>query len=273
MQSNHHPIAAADPPNPFAGPSDRRQSDFHTTTLELELARARERIIELTCERDDLCRDITRLTELAWTDELTGLGNRRRFGEALETAFALMSERDVPLSLIILDIDRFKAYNDAFGHTAGDRVLCLFAQQLLETCRGDDVVARYGGEEFAVLLPAAGLEVALACAERQRAAIASFDWPHRQVTASFGVATLGRSALDPSELVEQADSALYRSKRRGRNRVTCHEDKYEHERVSEAFTPDGIRRRHTHAALHGPSESPEGTDRPARSDVSGGISS
>jgi two-component system chemotaxis response regulator CheY len=172
---------------------------------------------------DQLARQNALLTELASTDELTGVKNRRRFREDLELLFAQADRQGSPLSLILLDIDHFKRYNDAFGHPAGDRVLQQVGATLRSNLRGHDVVARYGGEEFVVLLPATVADAALEVAERLRAAIAGHDWPHRAVTASFGVATSGPGTPVAAALVDQADRALYLAKEAGRNRTSHHE--------------------------------------------------
>ena len=110
---------------------------------------------------EQLARQNALLVELATTDELTGVKNRRRFREDLELLFGQADAPGVPLSLIMLDIDEFKAYNDAFGHPAGDGVLQQIGATLRSCLRGHDVVARYGGEEFVVLLPATGADEAL----------------------------------------------------------------------------------------------------------------
>jgi len=185
-----------------------------------ELSEALKTIDELTLAEKDLSGTVRRLTELASTDVLTGLSNRRRFTEALEANFALATRQDSSLSLVIIDVDNFKFYNDTFGHSAGDLVLSVVAKHLTSICRSFDVVARYGGEEFAILLPATDAAQAMDCAERHRAAIASYPWPLRQITASFGVSTLVRSTGNAEVLVEEADCALYQSKRNGRNCVT-----------------------------------------------------
>ncbi len=125
---------------------------------------------------DQLERQNARLAELASTDELTGVKNRRRFREDLELLFAQARRQGTPLSLILLDIDHFKEYNDSFGHPAGDEVLKAFGATLRETVRGHDVVARYGGEEFVVLLPATAADEAVDVAERLRSAIAGRGW-------------------------------------------------------------------------------------------------
>jgi diguanylate cyclase (GGDEF)-like protein len=182
--------------------------------LRLEIA---DRILAV---HDQLARQNSRLVELATTDELTGVKNRRRFGEDLELFFAHAFRQGAPLSLVMLDIDHFKSYNDSFGHPAGDEVLRTVGSILRASVRKHDVVARYGGEEFAVLLPGSGPSETLEVAERLRAAIADRNWPHRKVTASLGVATMTPGLLDAAALVDQADRALYQSKLAGRDRVT-----------------------------------------------------
>ncbi len=175
------------------------------------------------------------LAELAATDPLTGLSNRRRFDEALRMHASLASRRGWPLSLVMLDVDHFKAYNDAFGHPAGDGVLRGIARLLRMGARAHDVLARYGGEEFAALLPATDTPAVRAFAERLRVAIESADWALCPITGSFGVATLTPISPDASSLVQQADMALYRSKRQGRNRVTLFDES--------TFAPCGVTRR------------------------------
>jgi len=171
---------------------------------------------------EKLARQNDRLAELAMTDELTGVKNRRRFREDLDLLYAQADRQRSPLSLVMLDIDHFKEYNDAFGHPAGDWVLHEVGSKLRTIVRGHDVVARYGGEEFVVLLPATDADAALDVAERIRSAIANHPWPHRKVTASLGVATCDSDLPAAATLVDHADSALYRSKQAGRDRVTRH---------------------------------------------------
>ena len=192
--------------------------------LTQELAKARERIGELTRSQVDLTGTVARLTELASTDVMTGLNNRRRFDEALQANFALAMRQRSMLSVIMLDVDRFKSYNDTYGHSAGDAVLCVVSEQLLHFCSNYDVAARIGGEEFAVLLPTADESLAMILAETIRSAIETQPWEHRLVTASFGVATLGPETKEPSDLLREADRALYVSKGCGRNRVTHHRE-------------------------------------------------
>lgn len=159
------------------------------------------------------------LQELATTDPLSGLKNRRAFREKLDEEFARATRYGAPLSVLLLDVDHFKKFNDAFGHPAGDEVLKKVARLLTDNARSTDFVARYGGEEFAVILPNADREGALVQAERCRQAIADAPWEQRGVTASFGVSTLGLAHEDGSSLISEADEALYLSKKEGRNCV------------------------------------------------------
>ncbi len=160
------------------------------------------------------------LQALATTDGLTGLKNHRSFKERLEDEFQRSSRYHLPLSLLLLDVDHFKSFNDTHGHPAGDEVLKRVANLLTETTRNTDFVARYGGEEFAVLLPFTHQQAAVTLAERMRAAIEDGPWELRKITASLGVATLNADTLSAAGLLASADTALYRSKEQGRNRVT-----------------------------------------------------
>ncbi len=159
------------------------------------------------------------LAEAAVTDGLTGLKNRTYFAERLQEAFERARRGGAPLSVIMLDVDRFKQYNDAYGHQAGDEALQSIAAAIQSTTREDDVPARYGGEEFALLLPDAGAEAAAAFAERLRTRVERLEWPYRPVTVSLGVSTLSDPETMPWELVQEADRALYCAKSLGRNRV------------------------------------------------------
>ncbi len=181
--------------------------------MRLEIA---ARILEV---HETLRRQNARLADLATTDELTGVKNRRRFREDFEMQAALAAREQLPLSVVMLDVDNFKNFNDAFGHPAGDHALRSVAQTIREGVRLQDVVARYGGEEFVILLPASDLPAALETAERLRSAIEQHSGLARAVTASFGVATATVGGMDIETLVEHADQALYNAKRSGRNCV------------------------------------------------------
>ncbi len=160
------------------------------------------------------------LEALATTDGLTGLLNHRAFQERLAEEFGRADRHDAPLSLLLLDVDQFKQYNDAFGHPAGDDVLRRVADVLRRSVRDADQVARYGGEEFVVVLPQTDVAGARLIAERIRAAVATEPWPRRLVTVSVGATSLGPDAPTPAAMIARADDALYRSKREGRDRVT-----------------------------------------------------
>ena len=163
--------------------------------------------------------------ERAITDGLTGLADHRHFYEQLELEMARAERYDLPLSVLLLDIDHFKLYNDRAGHRAGDHVLRRLGAVLQAVARETDVVARYGGEEFAIVLPHTGPEEALVLAERVHAEVASETFPRGEVqpgghiSVSVGVASWPDHARTVEALVEAADQALYRAKRLGRDRV------------------------------------------------------
>lgn len=152
------------------------------------------------------------------TDAMTGLGNRRAFDLELGRRIAEARRSGRPLSLCLIDIDHFKAYNDSFGHRAGDEALAAVAAVLRTSCRAADIPARYGGEEMAVILPGTPMAGALDVAERIRRAIEQGPMPLRPVTVSVGVTTTN-GECSAELLVEAADRALYEAKDAGRNRV------------------------------------------------------
>ncbi len=162
-----------------------------------------------------------RLERLASLDGLTGVANRRGFDAALETSYAHARDTGTQLALLMIDVDHFKQFNDRHGHLAGDEALRHIAQELAGLVRENDVLARFGGEEFAVILPRTALPAALARAEAIRRhcserAAARGDG----LSVSIGVAAaVPRAGLEPRELIEIADAALYEAKRKGRDRV------------------------------------------------------
>lgn len=164
-----------------------------------------------------------RLGTLAETDPLTTLKNRRAFERTLDREFAFATRTGIPLSLIVLDIDRFKKYNDLLGHPAGDEALRIISRLLLRSVRQMDLVSRYGGEEFIIILPGTDQPGANTMAERLRRSIEDHPWPGLPVTASLGLATFVPGAAEdctsPDELFARADTALYYAKSTGRNRV------------------------------------------------------
>jgi two-component system cell cycle response regulator len=162
--------------------------------------------------------------EMAITDALTGLYNRRYMETHVGTLVDQAMSRGKPLSVLILDIDYFKSINDTHGHDAGDDVLQDFATRIRKSIRGIDLACRYGGEEFVVVMPETDMAVATMVAERLRRRIASEPFPIQkgtrmiEVTISIGIAALGPND-DAAAVIKRADQALYRAKRDGRNRV------------------------------------------------------
>ncbi len=159
-----------------------------------------------------------RLAEISMTDALTCIANRRGFNERLDAEEICARQTGRAFSLLLMDVDHFKLFNDRHGHIAGDEALFRIAQTLKANNRSYDLLARYGGEEFALILPHTRLGAAAAAAERIRGAIEAADMPWQGVTLSIGVA-----AYDPSRgtsgLIAAADKALYAAKAAGRNRV------------------------------------------------------
>ncbi len=191
--------------------------------------RVAEQLRQLAQANSQLEQANARLEELAACDGLTGLKNHRFLQDTLLSGFSFARRHRLPLSLVMLDVDHFKDYNDAFGHPAGDSVLRQVALLLQAGVRDHDIVARYGGEEFAVLLPATAQGEALVVAHRLRESVASFAWAGRPVQVSVGVSTYDPAASPPlaqapGELVDEADAALYHSKQQGRDRVTHSRD-------------------------------------------------
>ncbi|HRP98453.1 MAG TPA: GGDEF domain-containing protein [Rhodocyclaceae bacterium] len=181
--------------------------------MQFELAQLLER----------LTRQNEALEQLAITDELTALANRRHLFDELGQEIQRSRRYDTPLSVILIDIDHFKRINDTWGHSAGDAVLRESARVFRSASRETDLVARYGGEEFALLLPETALDGALTVAEGLRRRLAETHTPVSdggsvRVTISLGVATLG-AGEGAEELMQHADAALYVAKNRGRNRV------------------------------------------------------
>lgn len=166
----------------------------------------------------EMRRLVADLEMLSTTDALTGLRNRRAFDEKMLDEHQRSARSQQPYSLLLIDIDHFKSYNDEFGHQAGDDVLGEVARIMQYTVRNYDMAARYGGEEFAAILPNTGKTGAMELAERLRRAIERAEWLNRQITVSVGVATLLAGQSIPA-LIEEADRALYTAKEQGRNRV------------------------------------------------------
>jgi diguanylate cyclase len=201
-------------------------------SLVKELAEANTRatkleanFVEKTRELDTIRDSLNKSEERAKTDTLTELPNRRALEDFFRTAQITAMEKDEPLSVLMIDIDHFKKFNDDFGHGVGDQVLRLVAKVLRERVRDIDLPARYGGEEMIAVLPGADLAACSAVAERIRRAIAECHISRRStgealpgITISIGVGQfqLGESMAD---LIDRCDRALYQAKRSGRNRV------------------------------------------------------
>jgi diguanylate cyclase (GGDEF)-like protein len=170
----------------------------------------------------------SQLAILSVTDDLTGLANRRRFDKALDIEFARVRRSEAMLSLIMIDIDHFKSYNDNYGHVAGDaclqRVAALIASRVN---RAPDLAARYGGEEFAIIMPETDARGARLMAEKIRSGIVDLQIPHAfsptsdVVTVSLGVVTVETLQMEsPKDVINLADEELYRAKANGRNQVS-----------------------------------------------------
>lgn len=164
------------------------------------------------------------------TDPLTGLGNRKYFDRMIGMAVQSALASGEPLSLLLLDIDHFKSFNDSYGHLTGDQVLRLVGLSLKQTIKGQDITARYGGEEFAVVLPNTALRQALTVADHIRRAVMAKELKKKstgeilgRVTISVGVSLL-KQGDDTDAVIERADACLYAAKRNGRNRVICEVD-------------------------------------------------
>jgi len=196
--------------------------------------RAAQRIISLTeaLDREHLALEQRakelelanrKLEQLAHTDVLTGLPNRRYAVKRLQQELAESCRNNLPLSVLLLDLDHFKRINDTMGHEAGDRVLAHTAHVMTTTIRSSDTACRFGGEEFLIIAPNTGPEAARQLGERVRHALETHPPPDlrldRPITASIGIAAT-RSSNDIRELLKRADEALYTSKANGRNRVT-----------------------------------------------------
>jgi diguanylate cyclase (GGDEF)-like protein len=181
-----------------------------------------EQLVGYTGELERLNKSLRDVAEKDW---LTGLFNRRYLRRALDSEISRSMRHTRTFSLILLDVDHFKIYNDTHGHLAGDEVLRGVARILQEIGRTEHLCARYGGEEFVVLMPEANHKAALAAAERIRRAVEEYKFDEREtqpegaVTVSLGVATFPQDGPDGDALIGRADAALYHAKEKGRNCV------------------------------------------------------
>ncbi|MDH1241269.1 GGDEF domain-containing protein [Acinetobacter johnsonii] len=192
---------------------------------------ARERIIFLNIRRAKISEKIHRihtseLLHLSQNDELTKISNRRNFDEMMDTYYEQSRQDETPLSILFIDVDFFKKYNDCYGHQKGDDVISSIAKSIKNAIRHMDFVARYGGEEFVVLLPETDAHGAYAVASNIYRAIERLEIPHQMsevspfVTISLGITVFkGEVDLSKVELLGIADQALYRAKQLGRNQI------------------------------------------------------
>lgn len=190
--------------------------------LSIDLTQEIQQEKDLSAYQQELEQANSRLHELATTDSLTGLPNRRAFEDRLTMDFASARRTQRPLSVMLLDVDNFKQHNDRFGHDAGDDTLRHFATLLRLAARSHDLVARYGGEEFIILLPDATESQASEIAERILKLLHAYTWPLEPVTASVGIACLAPTTPTETHIVTLADEALYVAKRSGKDRAIAY---------------------------------------------------
>lgn len=204
---------------------ERKDRDLESSMEDLERIKRLYKDIgtELNTTSEKLRRAKDKLELLAITDGLTEVFNHRYFMEQIHESFANARDQMIPLSLLMIDIDHFKTFNDDHGHMTGDFVLREIASILKSSCRKNDLVARYGGEEFAIILPGVNPHEAAKMAERIRSVVENHhlsDGGHTQrVTVSIGIAASGPHIATVNDLISAADRALYRAKAGGRNRV------------------------------------------------------
>jgi len=200
------------------------------TDHDIRLAIAISHQAALTIQRARLLQKAQQLEELASTDPLTGLFNRRYLEETLERDLARLTRKQQPAGFVMLDIDHFKRFNDTYGHDAGDAVLRTVARTLRHVVDGAGVVARYGGEEFVIILPEASAAGAIQVAQRLRRGVAQSKFfagsplAVEHISISVGIAMYPTDTQYKSELIEHADAALYAAKSAGRNRVVAYSD-------------------------------------------------
>ena len=174
---------------------------------------------------EELEKTKAKLRRLAVTDGLTGLFNYRAFRRQLHLEISRSDRFNLPVALLMMDIDHFKVYNDQFGHLNGDRVLKRFAKLLFENIRDVDCLTRYGGEEFALILPGTDKKSAKIVAEKLRRLVERSPFPMEKklpkgrVTMSVGVASYPQDTKDEEAFIRLSDKALYKAKKKGRNRT------------------------------------------------------
>jgi diguanylate cyclase (GGDEF)-like protein len=213
-------VTALDTPEDETRALDAGAADFISKPVNAAVVRARVRT-QLTVKRQS-----DALRELTLTDGLTGVSNRRAFDETIANEWRRCARAQVPMALLMVDIDQFKNFNDAYGHQAGDACLQQVAGAMRRAAgRPQDLVARYGGEEFAILLPQEDLDGAVAVARKLLDEVSLLSIPHaRSIVTPWVSVSMGLASVTPSErddwtaLVRSADALLYRAKSEGRNR-------------------------------------------------------
>lgn len=208
------------------------QKIVHDVMMETHSMLERNQVLERELDKSsalmlDLQRDLDQVRKEAMTDGLTGLANRKSFDAAIARVTEEANESQSAYTLLMVDIDHFKTFNDNFGHQIGDQVLRLVARTLIEGVKGRDIAARYGGEEFGIILPETTLSAGVAVGNSLRKAVATKDVINRssgeklgRITMSVGVAEFSPGE-DLNDLIERADAALYTAKHNGRNQVAA----------------------------------------------------
>lgn len=200
-----------------------------TTSIVEQQARLQSQLLDSSQQLAEMRVNLDTARREAMTDGLTGIANRKAFDLTLNEAAKEAAQEGLPLSLLMVDIDHFKTFNDTHGHLVGDHVLRLVAKVLTECIKGRDTAARYGGEEFSIILPRTALENAVTLAEQIRVTVGSRQIVNKSRGASYGTVTMsvGAAQYRPGEtladLIRRADAALYTAKRSGRNQV-CSEE-------------------------------------------------
>jgi len=195
----------------------RKINDEQKTALQT-LARSLISVLELGLRTRELQGSNKVLERISLTDPLTAVGNRLAFKQRMMEETERSQRYSHPQSLLMIDVDHFKEYNDSHGHLAGDELLKLFAQRLNEFVRGSDCVYRYGGDEFVVILPETDFNGSMIIGGRVRDGLNAAEWPQGQVTCSIGISSM-EGMMETDALIGQADRALYWVKEHGRNAV------------------------------------------------------
>lgn len=201
-----------------------------TTAIIHQSNSLKQEMDETITEVDALKKELEGVKRAAKTDMLTGLLNRRGFDEAMVHTIADVTEKQIPLTIVIADLDHFKRVNDTHGHLVGDNVLRVVAKVLIDNIKGKDIAARFGGEEFILILPETPLKGGSALAEQIRLSLEGMRWinkntgaPISSLTISLGVAEY-QTGETINTLIERADTALYHAKNNGRNRTVTELD-------------------------------------------------